>query len=796
MNQRNCVAVAFACVACLANGPVLAANNVTGNLITFNADGSWSWYMDERVLIDNSRDADPRNDRLLVASVTSSPETNRPAGAVDVVSFDPASGDRSRFQLADIQEDDHNDAGLLVLPDGRYLAMYSNHGNAGGLGDRWTRWRVSTNPRDASSWATERTFDWYTAPGNGPNPPARVNVSYHNLYYLSEEDRVYNFSRGTHQAPNILLYDPTDNTAEWSGQLATSNTGGYSTGYFKYASNNVDRIHFIGTETHPRDFNNSIYAGYIEGGKSYAMDGTLRDGNIFDNPETGGGASAVPNIESFTRVFQADPYPGSPLYSAAWTTDLAIGPDGNPYALFTSRWKDDDPTGNGDSYGNNEKDNNGFYHHILHYARFDGSQWHSYPVARMGQMLYDTEEDYTGLGAIDPSDPNTIYISAPLDPRNAADPPLEPNRGPIDPGFLWRPTYQVLDGPHEIYKGVTADGGQTWTWTPITENSSVDNFRPIVPTWDADHTAIVWFRGTYSSAQNIDAAVVGIVEQNDTTTGLIHYVDATTGNTGVATGAGGFDPGPSASEGSNDNLWHWRTDTGNGGNVLASNATNTTTLENSPVLQTTLSGLGDGTYDVFAYFWANPSQDWRIQAGLSADNLMLYRDNGAQIAEESQFDPLDPAVMLSAANGSTLYRAYVGRADVVAGSSIDVFIDDFSFRGSETTAGANRTWYDGLGYALVSPLISILAGDYNDDGTVDAADYIVWRNGLGTTYTQADYDVWRANFGRVTLGVGSGSSAVLTSGDPLLAAVPEPPALLICFAAMLVMRFRRHVMVW
>ena len=39
-------------------------------------------------------------------------------------------------------------------------------------------------------------------------------------------------------------------------------------------------------------------------------------------------------------------------------------------------------------------------------------------------------------------------------------------------------------------------------------------------------------------------------------------------------------------------------------------------------------------------------------------------------------------------------------------------------------------------------------GDYNLNGAVDAADYTVWRDGLGTTYTQADYDVWRANFGQ------------------------------------------------
>lgn len=39
-----------------------------------------------------------------------------------------------------------------------------------------------------------------------------------------------------------------------------------------------------------------------------------------------------------------------------------------------------------------------------------------------------------------------------------------------------------------------------------------------------------------------------------------------------------------------------------------------------------------------------------------------------------------------------------------------------------------------------------LAGDFNSDGAVDAADYTVWRNGLG--HSQLHYDVWAANYGR------------------------------------------------
>jgi probable HAF family extracellular repeat protein len=60
-------------------------------------------------------------------------------------------------------------------------------------------------------------------------------------------------------------------------------------------------------------------------------------------------------------------------------------------------------------------------------------------------------------------------------------------------------------------------------------------------------------------------------------------------------------------------------------------------------------------------------------------------------------------------------------------------------------------------------------GDFNSDGTVDAADYVVWRKNFSDDPTK--YDEWRDNFGR-TLSAGSGSA--LPSAAPLSAAVPEP----------------------
>ena len=84
-------------------------------------------------------------------------------------------------------------------------------------------------------------------------------------------------------------------------------------------------------------------------------------------------------------------------------------------------------------------------------------------------------------------------------------------------------------------------------------------------------------------------------------------------------------------------------------------------------------------------------------------------------------------------------------------------------------------------------------GDYNNNGVVDAADYVVWRNGgplqnevTGVTpgsVTPEDYDAWRARFGN-----NSGSGAA--SGG----AVPEPAsaALLLSIASALALGFRRR----
>lgn len=94
-------------------------------------------------------------------------------------------------------------------------------------------------------------------------------------------------------------------------------------------------------------------------------------------------------------------------------------------------------------------------------------------------------------------------------------------------------------------------------------------------------------------------------------------------------------------------------------------------------------------------------------------------------------------------------------------------------------------FFTGPGMLNVTRLDAPLPGDFNQDGIVDAGDYVRWQknngtnsslpndNGLGTPVGQAHYNLWRAKFGNV-----SGSGGGSTIGG--VAEVPEP-----CTAAML-----------
>jgi hypothetical protein len=125
-----------------------------------------------------------------------------------------------------------------------------------------------------------------------------------------------------------------------------------------------------------------------------------------------------------------------------------------------------------------------------------------------------------------------------------------------------------------------------------------------------------------------------------------------------------------------------------------------------------------------------------------------------------------------------------------------MFLGDFSNPPNNLT-DAGSIWVDNLMLEVFANEAAMLAtpnpntapveseglpGDYNADGSVDAADYVVWRkNPAGFGGDPAGYNTWRANFDGPT-GAGSGFGA---------SAVPEPAALVLASFAIAICSLKR-----
>jgi hypothetical protein len=200
------------------------------------------------------------------------------------------------------------------------------------------------------------------------------------------------------------------------------------------------------------------------------------------------------------------------------------------------------------------------------------------------------------------------------------------------------------------------------------------------------------------------------------------------------------------------------------------------------------------------------SEEWRTYATNIPDGTNRQLDLRwfwkYNVAEGSEFRArlrlsTDPAFGIDLTNPTTELNF------TISGTSADFSIFESSLAIADTIRSFDLTFMTGgaIGAtgslyiddisAAISTVASLLVGDYNNNGVVDAADYVVWRKYEGTnnplpndmiggTIGTAHYAQWRSHFGQ-------------TPGSSVSATVPEPVASMLLL--MLVgMSLRRNVL--
>ncbi|MEX2169660.1 MAG: phosphodiester glycosidase family protein [Pirellulales bacterium] len=158
----------------------------------------------------------------------------------------------------------------------------------------------------------------------------------------------------------------------------------------------------------------------------------------------------------------------------------------------------------------------------------------------------------------------------------------------------------------------------------------------------------------------------------------------------------------------------------------------------------------------------------RTAVGTTANNQLLLMTVDGRQSGFSEGVTLIELANLMIGHGAT------NAINLDGGGSTTMVMNDY---GDGLAAQVLNSPSDG-GERSVGTNLAVFAsrsGDYNGDGVVDAADYVVWRD-IGAD--QSGYEAWRANFGAA----GDGIGATLP--------VPEPSAMLL--AALAICLFARR----
>lgn len=183
-------------------------------------------------------------------------------------------------------------------------------------------------------------------------------------------------------------------------------------------------------------------------------------------------------------------------------------------------------------------------------------------------------------------------------------------------------------------------------------------------------------------------------------------------------------------------------------------------------------------HEIVAFGGFQPFYSFNVEHGISyneGDTInmrMIYNGKTESAPGKFQYIIIKDGVTYS----SPVIDSPAGEMGIADASRIHVYAQGRAATASDFFTATFENFVFGTGQQAG------ITGDYNADGTVDAADYVVWRKHLGTMtelpndltpemVTLDDYTAWMENIGRSNAGLAA------------MAAIPEPACVMLVLIA-------------
>jgi hypothetical protein len=404
-------------------------------------EGAWCWFADPRAIHYTNADGSINASYIGYIDVH---------GNVKAMQIDHNTGRRTEVLVRSyFQPDDHNNPTFLVLPDERVLIIYSRHTDEPAF-----YYRVSKRPGDISVLGEEKCI------------VTNHNTTYPSPFLMSDDpEHFYLCWRGLGWHPTIArltLPDEEDNVQiAWGPYQMVQSTGARP--YAKYYSNGKDKLYMTYTTGHPdNEWPNWLYFNVISLNAEKQTDGTVTVSPTLEDIK-GNHLSVIAEekfrVNKSAEYKQNYPYTlvDAPANSRAWVWQIACDTEGLPAIAMVriDRSKNQ---------------------HQYYYAKWTGEAWRLTDLADGGGRFHpsNTEYCYSGGEALDPANPNVIYLSIPTKGRSGK-------------------------SIHEIWRYTLNNRGQVVMKEQVTRNSEKNNVRPFVlPGSEASPLRLMWMHGDYA----------------------------------------------------------------------------------------------------------------------------------------------------------------------------------------------------------------------------------------------------------------------------------------------------------